>query len=231
MSTDRETTRVVRSWLEEGVTALPDRVLDAVLDQVPTTPQRRSWWPSRRFFDLNSYARIAIGAAAVVLVAVIGYSLIPGRGGIGGQPTAVPTVAPTAATPSSSPAPLALGDFTSHGVTAQIDARGTGADVTGTMTLSADGDSATVAFECSRTEVGLIMIGGLVTDSTFDDNFPQDRRVAIILEQGSPVKAVWWIALVAEAPVDTCQALVEMIDPEEATAGLEPIVGTLQLRP
>ena len=41
MSTDRETTRIVRSWLEEGATALPDRVLDAVLDQVPTTRQRR----------------------------------------------------------------------------------------------------------------------------------------------------------------------------------------------
>ena len=49
MSTDRDTTRIVRSWLEEGVTALPDRVLDTVLDQVPATPQRRSWWPARRF--------------------------------------------------------------------------------------------------------------------------------------------------------------------------------------
>ena len=37
MSTDRDVTRIVRSWLEEGVTALPDRVLDAVLDQVPAT--------------------------------------------------------------------------------------------------------------------------------------------------------------------------------------------------
>ena len=46
MSTDRDTTRIVRSWLEEGATALPDRVLDAVLDQVPTTPQRRSRWPA-----------------------------------------------------------------------------------------------------------------------------------------------------------------------------------------
>ena len=46
MSTDRETTRIVRSWLEEGATALPDRVLDAVLDQVPTTRQRRPWWPA-----------------------------------------------------------------------------------------------------------------------------------------------------------------------------------------
>ena len=35
MSADRDADRIVRSWLEEGVTALPDRVLDAVLDQVP----------------------------------------------------------------------------------------------------------------------------------------------------------------------------------------------------
>ena len=42
MSTDRDTTRIVRSWLEEGVTELPDRVLDAVLDQLPATPQRRA---------------------------------------------------------------------------------------------------------------------------------------------------------------------------------------------
>jgi hypothetical protein len=41
MSTDRDVTSIVRSWLDEGVTALPDRVLDAVLDQVPATPQRR----------------------------------------------------------------------------------------------------------------------------------------------------------------------------------------------
>ena len=45
MSTDRDVTRIVRSWLEEGATALPDRVLDAVLDQVPSTSQRRPRWP------------------------------------------------------------------------------------------------------------------------------------------------------------------------------------------
>ena len=49
MSTDRETTRIVRSWLEEGATALPDRVLDAVLDQVPATRQRRARWPAWTF--------------------------------------------------------------------------------------------------------------------------------------------------------------------------------------
>ena len=42
MTTDRETTRIVRSWLQLGVDRLPERVLDAVLDVLPATPQRRS---------------------------------------------------------------------------------------------------------------------------------------------------------------------------------------------
>jgi hypothetical protein len=77
MSTERETTRIVRSWLEEGVTTLPDRVLDVVLDQVPATPQRRSWWPARRFPRMNSPVRYAIAAAAVLVVALAGYQLLP----------------------------------------------------------------------------------------------------------------------------------------------------------
>ena len=94
MSTDRETTRVVRSWLEEGVTRLPDRVLDAVLDQVPATPQRRSWWPPRTFTDVNRHAQAAIAVATVLVVAVVAYSLLPGRAmPPGGQPT--PTPQPT----------------------------------------------------------------------------------------------------------------------------------------
>jgi hypothetical protein len=106
MSTDRETTRIVRSWLEEGVTALPDRVLDTVLDQVPATPQRRSWWPSRRFSEMNNVTRLAIGAAAVLAVAVLGYNLLPRSQGFGGQPTPSPTIAPSPS-PSPSPSPAA----------------------------------------------------------------------------------------------------------------------------
>ena len=65
MSTDREVTRIVRSWLEEGATALPDRVLDAVLDQVPATPQRRSLWPARRSTEMSNIYKVLIAAAAV----------------------------------------------------------------------------------------------------------------------------------------------------------------------
>jgi hypothetical protein len=105
MSTDRDTTRVVRSWLEEGVTALPDRVLDSVLDQVPATPQRRSWWPAWRFAHMNAYAKLAIAAAAVVVVAVVGYNLLPSRGDTGGPLTS--PLSPSL-TPSASPAPAAM---------------------------------------------------------------------------------------------------------------------------
>jgi len=159
---------------------------------------------------------------------------LTGCSGAGSQPTARPSAAASLSpAPTPEAATLAVGDFTSHGVATQLDARGSGADVTGTMTVSDSGLGATVALECARTtEGGLILIGGLVTDSTFDDNFPQDRRVAVIFQRGDPVKAVWWVPLAADPPVATCQALVEdVIDLEEVSAGLEPIGGSVELGP
>ena len=63
MSTDRDVERIVRSWMDEGVTQLPDRVLDLVLDQIPATPQRRAGWLARRFPPMNTYARLGLIAA------------------------------------------------------------------------------------------------------------------------------------------------------------------------
>lgn len=102
MSTDRDTTRLVRSWLEEGVTALPDRVLDAVLDQVPATPQRRLFGRLRRFPPMNSPVRYAIAATAVLVVALVGYQLLPSNTDTGGSATAAPSTTPT---PTSTLAP------------------------------------------------------------------------------------------------------------------------------
>ena len=97
MSADRDVTRIVRSWLDEGVTALPDRVLDAVLDQVPATRQRRAWWPARRFREMNNAIRIVVAAAAVVVVALIALNLMPSNRGVGGPPSIAPTPSPTPA--------------------------------------------------------------------------------------------------------------------------------------
>jgi hypothetical protein len=120
MSTDRDTTRIVRSWLEEGVTALPDRVLDAVLDQVPATSQRRAWWPARRFRDMNTPLKLVMAAAAVLVVAFVGITLLPGNAIVGG-PGATPTPSPSpSASSSQSPSapvlfpngPLPAGSYT-----------------------------------------------------------------------------------------------------------------------
>jgi len=110
-STDRDVTRIVRSWLEEGRTALPDRVLDTVLDQLPATPQRRAPWPARRLLDMHIPTRLAVTAAAVFALALIGLIAFPRVGGVAGpQSTASPspTVAPV---PMPSSGTLAAGTY------------------------------------------------------------------------------------------------------------------------
>ncbi len=105
MNPERDTTRIVRSWLENGVTDLPDRVLDPVLDQLPATPQRRHRWQARRFPDMNNFPKKAVVAAAVLVgvagLAVLSRSSLPG---VGVAPTATSTTAPNVA-PSASPIP------------------------------------------------------------------------------------------------------------------------------
>ena len=123
MSTDRDTTRIVRSWLEEGVTALPDRVLDAVLDQVPATSQRQPMWSARRFSEMNNVLKLAIAAAAVVVVAIVGFSLLPRSGGIVAGPGPSPTPGPTPSPlPTSASNVNATGSF-APGTTYVIDDR------------------------------------------------------------------------------------------------------------
>ena len=100
MSTDPEVTRIVRSWLDEGVDELPERVMDAVIDQVGSIPQRRRHWPTRRLPNMNRQVRVFVAAAAVVVVALVALTLLPRAGGVGGAP------------PTAEPSPTVLTDFT-----------------------------------------------------------------------------------------------------------------------
>ena len=102
MSTDLDTTRTVRSWLEEGRTTLPDWVRDDVMDQLPSTPQRRSKRTAWRFLTMPTAAKTAIAAAAVILVAVGALAFLQRPSGPGGGPTPSSTTAPTA-TPTAEP--------------------------------------------------------------------------------------------------------------------------------
>jgi hypothetical protein len=94
MTANEEMERIVRSWLEPGLTTLTDDVLDPVLDQLPATPQRRPLWSLRRVRPVGSFAKFALAAAALVVVAIVGFSLASRPG--------LPVVG---VTPSSSPAP------------------------------------------------------------------------------------------------------------------------------
>ena len=102
MTTDPKLERIVRSWLEPGLTTLTDDVLDAVLDQLPATPQRRRWSPARRIASMNPIAKFAIAAAAVVVVVIVGYNLLrPSASSQVGNDSS-PSNEPS---PSASPAP------------------------------------------------------------------------------------------------------------------------------
>jgi hypothetical protein len=227
MSTDRDVERIVRSWLDEGVNVLPDRVLDFVLDQVPATPQRRASWLARRFPIMTNAMRIAVAAVAVIVIAILGVSLLY-KGGVGG-PSATATPSPTA-----SPRVLATGSFTSHGARIELNATGEGSNVNGSMTATdVGGDTIgafTVDLACTRTtDSGLILIGGTVTASrNYDDWAPTGSNVAIVLQRGSPVKA-----FLHSASPGPCQAFVEGIpdlgEPGFDPGVLEPIAGTIDL--
>lgn len=177
----------------------------------------------------SNIVRFGVAAAAVVLAVFLGIRFLGPNVGSGTEPTATP-----------SPTPLAVGSFSSHGGRIQLDATGDGSNVTGSMTYTdvggADVGHFTVDLVCTRTtDGGLILIGGPVTDSTnVDDSAPTGSNVAIVLQRGSPVRAVFWLEH-PDPHEASCPAFLDSIpdvgDPEFEPIGLEPIEGTVELRP
>lgn len=95
MSTNVDPRRSIAAWLEaEAPHGAPDRLIAASRERVRTTRQRPVWWPARRASDMNSYAKLAIAAAAVLVVAVAGYNLLPTRNGVAGVPSPSPSASP-----------------------------------------------------------------------------------------------------------------------------------------
>jgi hypothetical protein len=103
MSTENDVARSLRSWLREDRYEDADRVLDAVFDQVPATPQRRANWLARRFPPMNNnFVRVALVAAVLVVAVIIGANLLqPSVGGPAQsvEPSAFATASATASAP------------------------------------------------------------------------------------------------------------------------------------
>jgi hypothetical protein len=102
MTTERDMTRIVRSWLRTDEHESADRVLGDVLALLDATPQRRASWPARRIADMNTFAKLATAIAAVLVAAVVGVGLLQPGGGPGEGPTPSPS---PSASPSPSPTP------------------------------------------------------------------------------------------------------------------------------
>jgi hypothetical protein len=111
MTASRDPERLIRAFLDEGVTELPDRVYDVVRSDIDQTRQRVVVGPWRAP-DMNTFAKFAIAGAAVVVVALVGYNLLPAGGGnVGVEPAVSPSPSPSispspTAVPSPSPSDL-----------------------------------------------------------------------------------------------------------------------------
>jgi hypothetical protein len=130
--------RIAEAFMADGPTVLADRVFDAAFDEVHRTRQRRVLWRMPwRLPNMNTYAKFAVAAVAVIAVGYLGLTFLgPSAGGPGSVPSVVPspTVAPTPTplptpeptpTPTPQPTPAALnGQFTSerHGYSISVPA-------------------------------------------------------------------------------------------------------------
>jgi hypothetical protein len=203
VSTDRDVERIVRSWMDEGVTALPDRVLDLVLDQIPATPQRRAGWLARRFPIMNNTMKIALAAAAVIVLAFIGIGVL--RDNAGGPPTATATPVPTA---TATPQPLSEGPLDAGTVVAA--GLGPSESVSATFTVPAGWEGA--AGSCVLPTSGnngpdgmgicfLVVGTGLYSDPCHGSSGPADVLVGPTVEEFANALAEQ-TAYEATAPTD-----------------------------
>jgi hypothetical protein len=100
--TARDPDVLIRAFLDEGQTDLPDRAFDAVRSDIHRTRQRVVIGPWREP-RMSIFARVAIAAAAVLAVGLAWVNFGPPQNGVGTQPT--PTPSPTA-TPSPQTLPV-----------------------------------------------------------------------------------------------------------------------------
>ena len=113
MTTDRDFDLIASSWLAAGPDQLPDRVVDAVVEEIHVTRQRRARRAPRRFPKMTSSMRL--GAAALVGVLVVAGAFLFTRPGqpVVGAPSAIPSAIPTASPIASASASGLVETFTS----------------------------------------------------------------------------------------------------------------------
>jgi hypothetical protein len=109
MSAPRDPDVILAAWLEEGPTALPEPTRRAIAVATRTTDRsRRPFWMPQRRPMMNTYARLAVAAVAIVIALGGAAYLLAPAGKVGGPPAASPSIVPSpSATASSTPAATA----------------------------------------------------------------------------------------------------------------------------
>jgi hypothetical protein len=238
MTARRDPDRLIHDFLMEGQTELADPVYDAVRDRIEQTRQRAVIGPWR-ISTMNRLLAIGAAAVAVLVVVVIGFRIFGSPTNTGGGGDATPTPTSVAVTLASGSFTVALNEF---GEAIDIEAVRTGDVVSGTMEISnpAGGEGAySVDVQCARTpDDGHLLIGGEVTESTYQEFIEEGAYVVIALASGTPVRMLWAVDVLvtdeAPAPAESCSAYVETLlgDPtflDTVDVQGRPIEGDLEL--
>jgi hypothetical protein len=106
MTTPRDADRLIRAYLDDGPTELPDRSFDAVRDHIDHTRQRAVFDPWREPV-MTRFASIATAAAAVLVVVAVLAQLVSRTGDMGAPSlTPPPSLSPGPASSSVADGPL-----------------------------------------------------------------------------------------------------------------------------
>jgi hypothetical protein len=177
---------------------MPDRVLDAALADLPSTPQRRSRWSSWRFLQMKVLVPIGAAAAVVLVSVMLLNGLVPRGPNVGGQ----------AATPQPIRAQITYilgGDP----VTLDIDASATESSLSGTAVISDNANDFAVGLECARKfDATTWMLGGEVTESRRED-VAAGTRMAITVRGGPPQQISLWFE--DPPPAADCPAFLDAV--------------------
>src|SRR5688500_17140034 len=94
--------RVLENWMADGPNAISDRVVDVVAARIGVQRQRRAW-PFQGRTTVTTPIKLIAALAAALVVAVVGYNLLPRQSSFGGPATPPATASPAPATAAPTP--------------------------------------------------------------------------------------------------------------------------------
>jgi hypothetical protein len=213
MNPRRDPDRLIHAFMLEGAEQLDDQVYDAVRGEIDKKRQRVVIGPWR-IPALNKLVPLGLGAAAVVVVLVVGSQLFrPDSSGVGGAPAATaspPT--PTQAPPSASGTFGGTVDFQADGApaTTKADVVADGAGVSGTAVTTMSAGTHTVRLECAARDGDTWALGGTVEQSTVEAGSAGNWS-AVVVKDGSPQRIGIWLSDPKAEGID-CHGWLAAID-------------------